>query len=760
MATPTAPQHRRAGGSHPAFDASAFETSVFERRYGGQRARPLLWRRRLLVLFALLGCLSVFLVARQLAAVPHLDAHWTLGPGGRVQLRDTELPALRPHLGRTLLALSAPGLRPLPADPLLLHHSPRWQVSDELRQRQLRLHAELSTLLRQPLVELHFEDGSRVGLAPEPRGWGSLGWSFWPLAALALLLYLFAVLVLLARPRWQNLLYTTLALAQAGNLTLIALETSPGLGALVAPWLQVVLWRVALDAVAAAALVVAFAMRPHRLAAAPLIAAAAFAGALAWIGLVQAGALRPLWWWNQGFMLAFGLAALGTVHLSLRGEPNPYVRVMRRFAMAGVATLALVTLTVALAAWRPEAAPGVTVAASVAWYVFIAALTLVTPFLARSRQLLREFVMLAGVSTIAASLDLLFVAVFALAPFTSLAVAVFIALALYAFVRQYAMEHLTGGNSVPGAERSFELLYRAAREVQADPRRHLARQGQLLRELFEPLQVEPLDSAPAKSRVLGGGGLLAVPARSGDEVQGGWLLRYAQRGRRLFTRDDARLADRVLEQLRRAVAHDHAVERGRHEERLRIAQDLHDDIGARLLTLMYQAPTPEMEDYIRHTLQDLKTLTRGLAVAEQRLSHAAAEWKSDLGQRCTAAQVQLAWALEADADPRLSAAQWSALTRVLRELVSNALYHGHATRIEVALTLRRGDLLLRVADDGEGRAPQAWSAGLGLGGVRKRVKNLAGTVLWRENQPQGIVCEVRAPGFGGAAAAPAAPASA
>jgi hypothetical protein len=54
-----------------------------------------------------------------------------------------------------------------------------------------------------------------------------------------------------------------------------------------------------------------------------------------------------------------------------------------------------------------------------------------------------------------------------------------------------------------------------------------------------------------------------------------------------------------------------AVERGRSEERVRIAQDLHDDIGARLLTLMYKAPSTEMEEYIRHTLQDLKTLTRG-----------------------------------------------------------------------------------------------------------------------------------------------------
>jgi signal transduction histidine kinase len=197
----------------------------------------------------------------------------------------------------------------------------------------------------------------------------------------------------------------------------------------------------------------------------------------------------------------------------------------------------------------------------------------------------------------------------------------------------------------------------------------------------------------------------------------------------------------------RALAHDRAVESGRSEERTRIAQDLHDDIGARLLTLMYKAQSPEMEDYVRHTLLDLKTLTRGLAASEHRLSYAAAEWKADLTQRLTAAHVQLGWSVDYDRDVRLSVVQWSALTRVLRELISNALYHAHASRVDVTFSLAGALLTLSVADDGSGRDPQAWSHGLGLGGVRKRVKLLGGEVRWRENLPRGIVCEVRVQEF-------------
>jgi signal transduction histidine kinase len=131
--------------------------------------------------------------------------------------------------------------------------------------------------------------------------------------------------------------------------------------------------------------------------------------------------------------------------------------------------------------------------------------------------------------------------------------------------------------------------------VQAEPLRYPQLLARLLGDLFEPLEMHPLPTAAHRARVVRGGAALVVrldgPDTGATPTQA-LALRFAQRGQRLFTQDDARLADRVGDQLRRAVAYDQAVERGRHEERLRIAQDLHDDIGARLLTLMYQARTP------------------------------------------------------------------------------------------------------------------------------------------------------------------------
>ena len=744
LTTPGSPR----GAADSAFEAKAFERSLGPRASG----RWVGWQRQVLVFAALLGCLAVFSVARWLAAAPQLAATFGVSAQGDLVLLAGRTPALDALRGQAVRVIVGADGVAQSVDSLLLHHSLRWQADDALRARQIGQQQGLARIVASGAATLRFEDGQALAVPLAPRGYAGLGLLYWPLAGVALLLYLFAVVLVLAGTQARNLPLAIMSLCHAGNLLLSAIESAPGPAVFAGHGLgDGMLLRMLLDLATGAAVVQAFALYPRRLPRATAISVAAWCVLpLGLLPLLLGPGSTP-WWWLQGEGLALCAAALVVVSQSHRITPDPYALVMRRFAMATLAALLLASGIAVLAPHTGRLAATLALTASLAWQLFFAGLLLLTPFLARSRQLLREFAMLAGISTVATSLDLLFVAVFSLGSFTSLAIAVFIALGLYAGARQWVLQHVVGGN-MPSTERTFDLLYRAARDVQAHRVRHPQRLAQLLRELFEPLEVVRVDRVPVRTRVVGGGSALVVPMRSADDQAAplpaaALVLRFAQRGRRLFTLDDARLADRVVDQLRRAVAYDAAVERGRFEERQRLAQDLHDDIGARLLTLMYQAQTPEMEDYIRHTLQDLKTLTRGLAAAEHHLSHAAAEWKADLTQRLTAAHVSLGWNFSHDRDLTLSVVQWSALTRVLRELVSNALYHGHATRVEVSFHLEGPLLTLQVADDGGGRNPQAWSHGLGLGGVRKRVKLLGGEVQWRENQPQGIVCAVRVPEF-------------
>lgn len=713
------------------------------------------WRRRVLLLAAVLGSLGIFMLARVMANEAHLAAEWRTLSGGRLQLVSSPRPELRSFVDKELVGIEGPDGKFAEYDVLDMSHSSRWLTDLALRRHLDHSRLAASHALALGQVTLIFTDGSRVTAGTTPRGYTGLGATFWLLSAFGLMLYLVGWIVPLVRSQPRNLLYALMALAQAAQLLVSAVASVPAL-ALPAPLvLHEPALRTILDAVTASAIITICAHYPTPLPGSRLIAMLVWLCTAGYGVAALATRLADDWWWSQSLLLGQGVLAIALLSWSYQREPHPFVAAMRRFGVVTVCTLALLSLAVSQMPSMPVDLQPSASAGAIIWSVFFASVVMLLPFMARSQHVMREFAMLAGISTVATSMDLLFVAVFSLSQFTSLTLSLFLSLGVYAAIRQWLVNQMMGARTLT-TERMFNHLYRIAREVEAKPERAAERMTELLRNVFEPLEAARTNGRETQSRVTGNGGVLLVPLPNlvdAPTMKGMVALRFAERGKRLFTPEDARLADRIVEQLMRALAHDRAVERGRSEERVRIAQDLHDDIGARLLTLMYKAPTEEMENYVRHTLQDLKTLTRGLAAKSHPLSLAAAEWKTDIAQRMSAAHCELDWRFTLDQDITLNMVQWSSLTRVLRELVSNVLAHAQATQVSILCDLDQGRFTLLIQDDGKGRNPEAWSHGLGLGGIRKRVKLMNGTVTWRELDPRGIECLVVVPRLAQASAA-------
>ncbi len=753
------PAHATSGLSRPppltsvdvptrADDGGAVD-SDWERRARNRTpsARWIGWRLRGLVLTALVGCLAMFVLIRVLAQQPVLEQRLRVDDGGALRLVGSQP---QPSLA-SLLDDSG---RAQPIDRLLLQRSARWLVSDADRERQLQQHDLLAAALLRGQAQFIDSEGRRLAVAAVPRGAAGLGWVFWLLSTLALLLYLVTMVVVMARPGQRNALFAVFSLMQCGNLVFVAVLSTPDVG-----WPEGLLrWehdaRTAFDLITAGALVHVSNLHPRRLPQWPRRVLLAWAAVAAVVVLAVGARVPYSWWLTQGALIVAGALAIAQLTWMQRREPHPLAVQLVRFSAMALATLLLLTATVAAIGPALDPRGQAPTLGSTVWVVFLSVLLIMLPFLSRTQQLMREFSLVAGVSTVATALDLLFVAVFSLGSFASLTLATFISLAIYAGARQWLLSRLMSRTRV-STERMFEHIYRMAREVQLQPQSTGEQMRRLMRELFDPIEARLAQRGTRRSQVLSDGTQLVVPVPEIRAANGGLpgaiVLGFAERGRRLFSDEDARLTDRVVDLIARAVAFDQAVEHGRIEERARLAQDLHDDIGARLLTLMYKAPTPEMEDYVRHTLKDLKTLTRGLAAPNHPLTHAAAEWKADIVQRVSAAGIELAWSFACDRDFELSVVQWSALTRVLRELVSNALAHAQASTIQIDIRLQRGNLSMAVSDDGVGRQPESWSHGLGLGGVRKRVKQLGGEVVWRQSHPGGIVCRVAVPGLASAA---------
>lgn len=722
------------------------------------------WRLRALVGAILLGCALFFLVAHWLSAQPRLPFALRATPEGLLKIQAVDYPPLQRMEGHVVEGLqlditgasSQPGLY-APLDLLMLQRSGRWLIDPDLRLQHLRLHERMNTLLSTAAasgmtVQLDLINMPRESVLIAPIGWSGLSPLFWCLGLLSLAVFAVGAVVLLAGPQWRNAAYAALALSQSGQLMFIAIGNNLDVFAPV--WfvqLDTQL-RLALDLIGAAAMVQIAVLHPNRMKGWGWYAGLGWLSiAGLWLGMNHLNT-TVAWWTIQFGCVGLMVTTIGLMSASFHTAPHPFTLVMRRLLVVAMLTWALLSVAIWRGATRPDMQLNITNFGVMTWQVFAAMAVLLSPYLSRSRPILQEFSLLAASSTIAASLDLLFVAVFSLGQFTSMTLSLFFAFGLYVIIRRWVMTRLPGRDSLT-MERLFQRLYRIAREVERRPDTLDASLMRLMRELFDPLEITLVPGEVSHTSLRGNGSVLLVPIPASGlrpaAVRHVLVLKHSQKGQRLFTSEDARLAERVMEQLYRALSFDQAVEQGRSEERLRIAQDLHDDIGARLLTLMYQAPNAEIEEYIRHTIQDLKTLTRGLAAQSHTLSEAAGEWKRDLSQRLAAARCELDWHMFQDTDLTLTMVQWSALTRIMRELVSNAISHAKAKKVQVQLRLEDDRLTLSVQDDGVGREPATWSHGLGLGGVRKRVKQLGGSVRWLEVEPKGIRCEVAIDYFSG-----------
>lgn len=186
------------------------------------------WRLRVLVVLALLGSLFLFAMVRAVAAWPSVQADWRLTPALRIELVSAADPALAQHAGRALVAVEGGNGSRQVADIHVARRSLRWMVDDTERARQVMAQDRLGRALAAGRLILHFDDGSRADVTPAPRGFSGLGALFWLLCALALVVYLIGAVIALAAPSVANLLYAVVALAQSGNLALIATESMSG----------------------------------------------------------------------------------------------------------------------------------------------------------------------------------------------------------------------------------------------------------------------------------------------------------------------------------------------------------------------------------------------------------------------------------------------------------------------------------------------------------------------------------------------------
>ena len=167
-------------------------------------------------------------------------------------------------------------------------------------------------------------------------------------------------------------------------------------------------------------------------------------------------------------------------------------------------------------------------------------------------------------------------------------------------------------------------------------------------------------------------------------------------------------------------------------ERERISRDLHDLLGHTLSVIALKSELASRiadEDPRRAVseIRDVEQVSRS-ALAEVRAAVEGYRGLGVSGELRSASRALESAGVHLDvrmADFRMSPKQESVLALALREALTNVVRHSRATACRVALARTDGRIVLTVSDNGTGGTI---AEGMGLAGMRERVKAVGGTV--------------------------------
>jgi signal transduction histidine kinase len=185
-------------------------------------------------------------------------------------------------------------------------------------------------------------------------------------------------------------------------------------------------------------------------------------------------------------------------------------------------------------------------------------------------------------------------------------------------------------------------------------------------------------------------------------------------------------------------------------ERHRIASDLHDDLGAQLVTIAQASLVANdigrVSELARKALADMRLAVRGLTGDAQPLAHVLADWRRETVERLGMAGVATFWNVsETELNPDLASRMHVQLTRVLREAVSNVIHHSCAQHCWVDIHVTAQELQMAIEDDGQGFDAKQVRAGSGLRNMESRTRSMTGTLHITQRPGGGSCVRVRVP---------------
>lgn len=270
-----------------------------------------------------------------------------------------------------------------------------------------------------------------------------------------------------------------------------------------------------------------------------------------------------------------------------------------------------------------------------------------------------------------------------------------------------------------------------------DPEAFEGRFAKFLKSAFQAQEIERSpDSDIWRVSIRSNGLAMVVPMLSGT---GSFQLIGSQNGRQLFSLNDVTVATNLLRMGRHfASAHERELQKVS-QERDRIMRDLHDDVGGKLLNLVYMAPDAETKQVARDSLSALRDV---MAVIEDDqmvdLPVAWERFKATTQSRFEPMGFALKTVENYASERTLSAREFVNLKRIMQEMTSNILKYAEPGEVEAVLSVDAdGSLDLRLTNVAKPRVDAELSGGRGLANIRKRMEELGGSFTGEHVQHNG-----------------------
>jgi two-component system sensor histidine kinase UhpB len=187
------------------------------------------------------------------------------------------------------------------------------------------------------------------------------------------------------------------------------------------------------------------------------------------------------------------------------------------------------------------------------------------------------------------------------------------------------------------------------------------------------------------------------------------------------------------------------------KERKRIAADLHDDLGAKLLTIVHTSESERIATLAREALEEMRLSVRGITGKPVALGDALGDWRSEAMSRLSDGGVELAWNTPSElefSERSIGARTYVQTTRILREAVSNLLKHSGASHCDIGVRIDTNDLEVTIADNGRGIPMELdgkLDRGHGMASMKHRAKQMQGQCLVESGPGYGTVIRLMLP---------------